>query len=981
MTISSDTPERWRLFWAKTDRSGKRPEWTRPLWAHLYDVANTALLLWEQVLPRSMKARLSGEIGLGEEAAGRWLSMQIGLHDIGKAIPSFQSLHAPSRERLKAAGFPFKAAGYQPGETLHHGHASIPVLIDWLSARGSMKGWDEETIEGIAAMIGYHHGKLIDRHTWLGNGMMPGSGGILRSIDMTGGDAWKNERVALLDAVALVWGMEEPSHIPGRRRRWPAWLMSFAGWCTLADWLGSMEEAFPEVGHGDDPADYLRRSHDGAGEALARAGFGGRAALRMMPFGDLFRNSDGTPREPRPLQDIVIGSIPPATAGRPTLTIVEAPAGEGKTEAMFFQGLRQQVEAGCGIYIGAPSQATGNALFARFESFIQLAHDPQACPANLVLVHGTSNLHPAQERLHQRFLDASRTLDTIYDPDEEQKARTDFPEHARVETASWFMPKKRSLLAPYGVGTVDQALLGVLYAKHFFLRQIGLAGKTVVFDEVHAYDSYMNALFCRLLAWLRENGASVILLSATLPAATRRKMIAAWTGNEDSAIEAPSGDVPYPVVWHVDEVPDETAPPGEGLIREGPALGYLFGAAITQSAMLYVASPEVVHVARELVDAACRGAAVAAIVNTVGRAQAIYREVLRLLEEQGEMAIDSHLFHARFPYELRNRIEMNVLRSFGPARTPGRPAILVATQVAEQSLDIDVDVMFSDLCPIDLLLQRAGRLHRHDDRHGGKRPLPYAIPRLHILLAKPPGDMLPDTREINGHGRVYDTAMLYRTWQVLRDRTCWNLPADYRTLIERVYEMDAARAPGGLNADAAREWSRREKEFADGRLSENREALERMIPLPQSLRGIAERSAPKLAEQDDAPAETHPAYLALTRLGGPSFDVVCLHEDADGMLWLDPACTAEPLPGAARLTTGQTRRLMECGVRLSGNDLLKLAELMTDPRWSGIADTNPALRHCKVLLFRDRHWRRPGSTLAFEYDTTYGIIKHRTKEL
>ncbi len=983
MIISSDTPERWRLFWAKTDRSGKRPDWTRPLWAHLYDVANTALLLWEQVLPRSMKACLSGEIGLAEEAAGRWLSMQIGLHDIGKAIPPFQSLHAPSRERLEAAGFPFKAAGYGPGESVHHGHASIPILIDWLSGGGAARGWSRETIEGIAAMIGYHHGKLVCRHNWLEQGGLFGGRGMLRSSDMLGSDVWKTERINLLDAVAAAWGAQLPPRIAGRGRAWPSWLMSFAGWCTLADWLGSMEKAFPEVDHGDTLAGYIPRSRAGAGIALAEAGFASRPALRMMPFGDLFRTPEGKPREPRPLQKVMIERLAAGAPGKPTLTIIEAPAGEGKSEAALYLALRQQAGDGSGIYIAMPSQATSNALFARFESFIQLAHDPQAGAANLVLVHGTSALHPAQERLHQLFLDATRALKTIYDAEEEGKGgnedagRPPAADEARVETASWFMPKKRSLLAPYGVGTVDQALLGVLYAKHFFLRHIGLAGKTVIFDEVHAYDTYMNALFHRLLEWLRESGANVILLSATLPDDTRRRMTAAWTGHPLAAGDAQAGYRPYPAVWQV-RAPGEPAQGDEDAAEVGP---HSFDAVLSQSAELSFSSPETADVAGAVVAAARQGAAVAVIVNTVGRAQAIYREVIRILEAYAELPITSYLFHARFPYEIRSRIEEDVLRQFGPGRVPGQPAILVATQVAEQSLDIDADVMFSDLCPIDLLLQRAGRLHRHEDRHLNKRPALYSTPVLHILIERPAAGELPDIREISANGKIYDKAMLYRTWQLLHARIAWSLPGDYRTLIEGVYGDDAALVPAGLNPRSADLWNAAEKELRDRHVQERREAAERMVPPPGELRTIAERTAPKLAEQDDAPAETHPAYLALTRLGGPSFDVVCLHESDDGTLWLDPGCTAEPLPAAARLTVGQTRRLMECSLRLSGNHMPAVAALMADERWSSLADENPALARYHAMVFRNGYWRRPATTFVFQYDTTYGIIRHTTREV
>ncbi|HVZ38482.1 MAG TPA: CRISPR-associated helicase Cas3' [Candidatus Kapabacteria bacterium] len=966
--------ETWRLFWAKTDRSGERPEWTRPLWAHLIDVANVAMLIWERVLPRSTAARLAHAVGLAEDDAGRWFALQIGLHDIGKAIPCFQSMHQPSRLRLEAMGLQFKAERYERDDMVHHGHASIPILIDWLSSRG--REWDESTIEGIAAMIGFHHGKLATRNKWTRD---------LRRPDVLGIGKWRTSQVALLDAIIDAWGAKESLTVSGKKRMWPAWLMELAGWCTLADWLGSMETVFPEPDHADSLSDYVRASRAGARRALDEAGFASRAALRMKTFGDLFRDSNGNAREPRPLQQVVIDDITVGSEGEPTLTIVEAPTGEGKTEAALYLTLRQQADDGVGFYIAMPSQATSNGLFARVQSFIACAHDGRSGAANLVLVHGSSMLHPAQDTLHKRFIDARRTMAAIYDESEEgsiaaQRVNGGLrQDETRVETASWFMPKKRSLLAPYGVGTVDQALLSVLYAKHFFLRQIGLAGKTVVFDEVHAYDTYMNALFHRLLAWLRQNGTNVILLSATLPNETRRRMIEAWTGQADEPATDAGPDVPYPIVWHL----NGASPNGPSGMHDGGTtrlrIGYEFPAALSQSAHLEFARHEPDMVAESVVRAARDGAAVAVIVNTVARAQAIFRKVLCLLKTSGADNIETHLFHARFPFEIRSGIEAHVLERFGPERSPGVPAILVATQVAEQSLDIDVDMMFSDLAPIDLLLQRAGRLHRHEDRHKTHRPASCTRPMLYILLPEHFPSTLPNFNEISGRGNVYDDALLNRTWWLLRSRSSWSLPDDYRRLIEAVYSVTASTVPDDLEETSRERWEAAEQKLRDRHLNEEREAEGRLVPEPGRLRSMVDHPVLHLAEQEDAPTETHPAYLALTRLGGPSFDVVCLHEDARERLWLNCACT-EPLPSGPRLSVGDTRRFMECSVRLSGNHLVAASRAMNDERWTALAASNPALLRYHVMVFRDGHWHDRDTNSHFEYNTTYGIIRHTTKE-
>lgn len=668
----------WRLFWAKTDRSGNRPDWTRPLWAHLIDVANVALLLWECYLPARAKHQLSEAVNLPELEAGHWFALQIGLHDLGKAIPSFQYQHAPSFAKLKERGLIFPDR-YDRHNRMHHGHATIAIQMKWYKQHEILTTGEGAVIEGLAACIGFHHGKLAHCTTWR-----------QQVEEAIGKDEWRLEQFALLESIIAAWSGESPT-LTYRSRHWPAWLLNVAGWCTLADWIGSMEGWFPEVRHEANINEYIIQSRAGAERALHAAGFTYRAALKAYEFSELFTKSDGSPADPRPLQEKIIEM--PLGDG-PTLTIVEAPTGEGKTEAALYLAARQQDAAhGSGIYIAMPSQATSNGLFSRFESFLKRSHDINAGPVNLVLVHGASSLNVDQERLVHEFIDARKGLSEVYANDEDGGS---IPIEPRVETAEWFLPKKRSLLAPYGIGTVDQALLGVLFAKHFFLRLFGLAGKTVIFDEVHAYDTYMSELFCRLLKWLHAGGTNVVLLSATLPDLTRRKFIEAWQGSQERVPNI-EGTPIYPAIWHVGHSSSDTV----------SAIG--FSASQSQKATLSWDDPSIEAIAQKVVAAVSEGATVAAIVNTVARAQELFKAIDVLIAESPDLAlIPRFIFHARFPHILRREIEATVNARFGKDRPSLAPAILIATQVAEQSLDLDFDYMFSDLAPIDLLLQRAG---------------------------------------------------------------------------------------------------------------------------------------------------------------------------------------------------------------------------------------------------------------------------------
>src|SRR5690606_8403798 len=291
-------------------------------------------------------------------------------------------------------------------------------------------------------------------------------------------------------------------------------------------------------------------------------------------------------------------------------------------------------------------------------------------------------------------------------PDEQRPANLEDDDTAHV--LRWFMPKKRGLLVPFAVGTVDQALLGVLLTRHFFVRLFGLGHKVVIFDEVHAYDTYMSTLFERLLEWLSAIGTSVIILSATLPERTRRRLVAAYAGEGLQALPDSSG-YPRLTVTGLSTAASHMLEAGDLPTR------------IVHLNWLAKSDEEL----RELVlDAYEQGGCIAVLCNTVKRAQQIYEVLAYEVDED-----DLLLFHARFPPAWRQDIEHEVVERFGKkGRRPER-AVLVATQVVEQSLDLDFDLMITELPPIDMLIQRVGRLHRHVRA----RPPHLVEPRVHLI--------------------------------------------------------------------------------------------------------------------------------------------------------------------------------------------------------------------------------------------------------
>ena len=258
-------------------------------------------------------------------------------------------------------------------------------------------------------------------------------------------------------------------------------------------------------------------------------------------------------------------------------------------------------------------------------------------------------------------------------------------DHVRVGR-SWFASPKRALLAPFGVGTIDQSLLGIVAAKHFFVRQFGLAGKVVILDEVHTYDLYTSTLIDALVKRLRELECTVIILSATLTEKRRRELLGL---SEDKPLSAA-----YPLVSGVAgsliEQPCTPPPPRSIVVR--PVMGAVL--------------------VEDVIAQAERGACVLWIRNTVDEAQETYR-ALQSANFQGGPPVA--LLHSRFPFFRREELEADWMNRLGK-NSANRPAgcVLVSTQVAEQSVDIDADLLITDLAPTDMLLQRIGRLWRHE---------------------------------------------------------------------------------------------------------------------------------------------------------------------------------------------------------------------------------------------------------------------------
>ena len=450
---------------------------------------------------------------------------------------------------------------------------------------------------------------------------------------------------------------------------------------------------------------------------------------------------------PNPVQQAVVEA-----SHTPGLIIVEGPMGCGKTEAALFAAQRL-ITAGSnhGIYFALPTQVTSNRIHHRIQAFLR---NTLADEAPLRLAHGNAWL---EDDFDLRLRPTHSTVDSQTAEDPRESVR---------EARSWFASPKQALLATYGVGTIDQALQAVVAVKHFFVRRFALAGKVVILDEVHSYDIYTGTLVTALIRELVSLRCSVIVLSATLTAGRRRELLEAADIREEEAPQA------YPLVTVA------TAN------RCGHFTPEWQGRPPVRLRAALISEDETIA---ELVRRAESGEHVLWIRNTVVEAQQGFRNIRGSVRE-GTVRVG--LLHSRFPFHRRAELEESWLGLLGkdrPVEGPG--TILVATQVVEQSVDIDLDFIVSDLAPTDMLLQRLGRLWRHP-RVKRAAICPEFWVRLPELATG--GDTRSLKRSLGRSARVYAPYVLLRTIEVWRSRTQLRLPADIRPLLEDTYKDTAA---------------------------------------------------------------------------------------------------------------------------------------------------------------------------------------------
>ncbi|MBN8486783.1 MAG: CRISPR-associated helicase Cas3' [Burkholderiales bacterium] len=721
MSTFSELSPITRALWAKSGEPRGHG-----LLAHLLDVAAVA----ERILvrePRSTRRMAAQSLGVAEDALPRWVAALAGLHDLGKAIPGFQAKWPEGREHDEACGLAFAPAAAMRVD--RHSCATAALLADMLQqTTGAERAWCVHVTRAVSAHHGDHftNAEINDAHP-----------------DRRTAPTWQQARDELL---AAYWGVLAPAGIPAVAECDLPIVNWLAGLTSVADWIASNPLWFPLGERMDDLVAYHRDALRLADLALPQLGWHTWRPLLDSP-GSVHQLLPGIiGREqvsPRPLQ-LAAEELLKRAEG-PCLLLVEAPMGEGKTELAFLAHLHlQSANQHRGLYVALPTQATGNALFKRAQVFLSRF---AAGPLDVQLVHGGASMNDDLATL--RGLGEIRGVG-------DEPADT-------LSANAWFGQRSRPLLSPYGVGTVDQALYAVLNVKHHFVRLWGLGNRVVVLDEVHAYDTYTSGLIDVLLRWLKSLQCSVVLMSATLPRKRREQLLCAW------GCGSPADDRPYPRLMLADT-------------RQ--VQGVHVAARSLAPIELKAVPTELSALAERAAALVSDGGCGALIVNTVARAQALYVILQRALADLGWSDVELLLFHARFPADERQDLESQVLQRFGTTDQRPRRALLVATQVAEQSLDIDFDFMLTDLAPVDLLLQRAGRLHRHQRE---SRPAAHTHATLWVAGLEP--HKLPDLKG-TAWGFVYSPYVLARTWALLSRETVLMLPQDIDRLVQAVYDSD-----------------------------------------------------------------------------------------------------------------------------------------------------------------------------------------------
>lgn len=753
-------------YWGKANPNYPgEPKW-HPLVYHCLDVAAVghALLIQRPEMLR----RFTESTGLDAMTCRHLLVLFLGLHDIGKFSETFQNLRPDLFERLQ---------GRKSDRTYSVRHDSLGNLLWsdylWLSFKDRMSSnlpefadyadWWQEIFGWFAKAYTGHHG-APPRLTGPNNLCLTASRYFSPDEKSAAKEFLRDFGRVLIGNCGSISGLSSPIQIYESIQK-ASWLM--AGFAVLCDWIGSNGNWF-KFSERPMPMDeyWQKLAVPQTERAIQEAGIGPSLPRQFAnPFSELFPAI----KEPTPLQRHVIEC---SVAGSPQLFILEDVTGSGKTEAAILLAQRLMAKGqGNGLYFALPTMATSNAMYERVATTYRSLFTDNSSPS-LVLAHGVRHL-------------SKSFLHSIAGNDNSQQLYGNDDETAVAQCASWLADnRKKALLADVGVGTIDQALLAILPSRFQSLRLFGLVGHILIVDEVHAYDPYMNKLLQTLLSFHAALGGSAILLSATLPMQVRQELVASFARGLGMASILRVASHDYPLATHLSR---------DGGCTETPVAAFLQ----RKTSVAVKIIPESTEVECLIISAVEQGKCVCWIRNTVHDALTALESLRTKISADRIM-----LFHARFAMGDRLDIETKAFASFskkgGENERHGK--ILIATQVVEQSLDLDFDLLISDLAPMDLLIQRAGRLHRHlRDERGNLLPLDAEADQREAPVFVIHGPLPEDDAGGNWFKSAFPKAAfvypshgcLWLTARLLCQKGVLRMPDDARELIEAAYSDKA----------------------------------------------------------------------------------------------------------------------------------------------------------------------------------------------
>jgi CRISPR-associated endonuclease/helicase Cas3 len=771
--------------WAKKARDGSSG-WL-PLFIHLADSAGIAHKLWSDWLSDGVKCVFWNDAG--KENAEKLFVFLAAAHDIGKATPVFQAKQMKFKpsdvdkklcEKLTKAGLPIRAINDFPDADKTPHALTTQMILE-------QKGKEENVnLQNIAVILGAHHGKPPDRVILNQRGISVY--GMNFHLGTEGKQAWTDTQKELIEYALSLAGYSKVSEIPKPN------LVSqvlLSGLVVMTDWIASNERYFPYFDIDDEiPMDIHPTRIESGWDKLqltipwCPGQECQQADLYHKRFSIEYR--DFLPNKTQVFLEQIANEN-----NHPGILVLEAPMGSGKTEAalvaaeIFARKLNRS-----GIFFALPTQATSDGIFTRINNWVNRLGGTHT----IKLAHGKAQFNRDFTSLN--YLRGSQNIGV------------DEPESGGV-LHQWFEGQKKSLLADFVVGTIDQLLLAALKQKHVMLRHLGLANKVVIIDECHAYDAYMSQYLEMALRWLGAYHVPVIVLSATLPAQKRKMVIEAYLNDhlESTPQENPATGYSFEVNQNQDWL----------VTRGYPLLTYTNGNRVSQKIIpddkkLSEVNLEFINfdeIAQKLDDLLYEGGCAGVIVNTVKRAQCLAKV---LWEHFGKEVV--RVVHSRFLAPDRFEKERVLKQELGkPGSETKRPykRIVVGTQVLEQSLDIDFDVMITDICPMDLLLQRIGRLHRHE------RIRPKKLEKAYCFIT----GMEEEGFEA-GSKSIYGEYLLMRTKAILPPSL--NIPRDIPDLVQDVYEFSTPILPEPVGyAKAEKDWAEKiadkEKRAGDFRIT------------------------------------------------------------------------------------------------------------------------------------------------------------------